>query len=98
MLAPEIQERVLLGQARSMPQKALQLARLVAWVDQRTVFHFAIATGIAVWRVRCSPERCLIRKAQRVQDCSRVPSCMESDFFKQPILNSPYEYPARHWE
>jgi len=19
-------------------------------------------------------------------------------FFKQPILNSPYEYPSRHWE
>ena len=23
---------------------------------------------------------------------------MENDFFKTPILNSPYEYPARHWE
>src|SRR5690606_20494586 len=23
---------------------------------------------------------------------------MANDFFKQPILNSPYEYPARHWE
>src|SRR5581483_2261954 len=23
---------------------------------------------------------------------------MESAFFTQPILNSPYEYPARHWE
>ncbi len=23
---------------------------------------------------------------------------VESDFFGQPILNSPYEYPARHWE
>jgi type III restriction enzyme len=23
---------------------------------------------------------------------------MTADFFKQPILNSPYEYPARHWE
>lgn len=23
---------------------------------------------------------------------------MPSDFFTQPILNSPYEYPARHWE
>jgi type III restriction enzyme len=23
---------------------------------------------------------------------------MESHFFEQPILNSPYEYPARHWE
>ena len=22
----------------------------------------------------------------------------ESDFFSQPILNSPYEYPNRHWE
>ena len=21
-----------------------------------------------------------------------------ADFFKKPILNSPYEYPARHWE
>lgn len=21
-----------------------------------------------------------------------------SDFFKQPILNSPYKYPGRHWE
>ena len=20
------------------------------------------------------------------------------DFFKEPVLNSPYEYPARHWE
>ena len=23
---------------------------------------------------------------------------MEQEFFEQPILNSPYEYPARHWE
>ena len=23
---------------------------------------------------------------------------MSDDFFKRPILNSPYEYPARHWE
>ncbi|MCY3800692.1 MAG: DEAD/DEAH box helicase family protein [Chloroflexi bacterium] len=23
---------------------------------------------------------------------------MENEFFKTPILNSPYEYPARHWE
>jgi type III restriction enzyme len=23
---------------------------------------------------------------------------MEQDFFARPILNSPYEYPARHWE
>jgi type III restriction enzyme len=23
---------------------------------------------------------------------------MEDQFFKQPILNSPYEYPTRHWE
>ena len=23
---------------------------------------------------------------------------MDSRFFEQPILNSPYEYPARHWE
>ena len=23
---------------------------------------------------------------------------MDQDFFTQPILNSPYEYPARHWE
>ena len=23
---------------------------------------------------------------------------MENDFFASPILNSPYEYPARHWE
>ncbi len=23
---------------------------------------------------------------------------MESDFFKRPILNSPYEYSLRHWE
>jgi type III restriction enzyme len=23
---------------------------------------------------------------------------MESGFFDRPILNSPYEYPARHWE
>src|SRR5205085_8662283 len=23
---------------------------------------------------------------------------VESDFFGQPILNSPYEYPSRHWE
>ncbi len=23
---------------------------------------------------------------------------MDNDFFKRPILNSPYEYPARHWE
>ena len=23
---------------------------------------------------------------------------MEQGFFEQPILNSPYEYPARHWE
>ena len=23
---------------------------------------------------------------------------MDDRFFKQPILNSPYEYPARHWE
>ena len=23
---------------------------------------------------------------------------MPSDFFEQPILNSPYEYPSRHWE
>ena len=22
----------------------------------------------------------------------------ESDFFKAPILNSPYEYPSAHWE
>ena len=22
----------------------------------------------------------------------------ENRFFKQPILNSPYEYPSRHWE
>ena len=23
---------------------------------------------------------------------------MSDPFFEQPILNSPYEYPARHWE
>ena len=23
---------------------------------------------------------------------------MENQFFSQPILNSPYEYPMRHWE
>lgn len=23
---------------------------------------------------------------------------MDSQFFEKPILNSPYEYPARHWE
>jgi len=23
---------------------------------------------------------------------------MDNQFFEQPILNSPYEYPARHWE
>ncbi len=23
---------------------------------------------------------------------------MNNQFFEQPILNSPYEYPARHWE
>ena len=23
---------------------------------------------------------------------------MDNDFFKKPILNSPYEYPVRHWE
>lgn len=23
---------------------------------------------------------------------------MFNDFFEQPILNSPYEYPSRHWE
>ena len=23
---------------------------------------------------------------------------MSSDFFEKPILNSPYEYPMRHWE
>lgn len=23
---------------------------------------------------------------------------MSNDFFEQPILNSPYEYPSRHWE
>ena len=23
---------------------------------------------------------------------------MEYDFYAQPILNSPYDYPAKHWE
>lgn len=23
---------------------------------------------------------------------------MDNRFFEQPILNSPYDYPARHWE
>ena len=23
---------------------------------------------------------------------------MSNAFFEQPILNSPYDYPARHWE
>jgi type III restriction enzyme len=23
---------------------------------------------------------------------------MSEDFFRRPILNSPYDYPARHWE
>ena len=23
---------------------------------------------------------------------------MQNDFFDKPILNSPYEFPARHWE
>ena len=23
---------------------------------------------------------------------------MDDRFFKQPVLNSPYEYPVRHWE
>ena len=23
---------------------------------------------------------------------------MSEDFFRQPILNSPYDYPSRHWE
>ena len=23
---------------------------------------------------------------------------MDSQFFEKPILNSPYDYPARHWE
>jgi type III restriction enzyme len=23
---------------------------------------------------------------------------MDNRFFEQPILNSPYEYPAQHWE
>jgi type III restriction enzyme len=29
---------------------------------------------------------------------TRKLSAMESRFFEHPILNSPYEYPARHWE
>jgi hypothetical protein len=23
---------------------------------------------------------------------------MDNQFFEKPILNAPYEYPARHWE
>ena len=23
---------------------------------------------------------------------------MKEEFFQQPVLNSPYDYPARHWE
>ena len=23
---------------------------------------------------------------------------MEDDFYERPVLNSPYEYPQRHWE
>ena len=23
---------------------------------------------------------------------------MDNRFFEKPVLNSPYEYPARHWE
>jgi hypothetical protein len=26
------------------------------------------------------------------------PPLMENLFFEKPILNSPYEYPSRHWE
>lgn len=29
---------------------------------------------------------------------SGVDTFMDNRFFEQPILNSPYEYPARHWE
>ena len=29
-------------------------------------------------------------------DRSRM--CMDNRFFEEPILNSPYEYPMRHWE
>src|SRR5258708_29107902 len=28
----------------------------------------------------------------------RRPSSMDNQFFKRPILNSPYEYPTRYWE
>ena len=28
----------------------------------------------------------------------QLPNNMTDQFFEKPILNSPYEYPSRHWE
>src|SRR5215208_168669 len=30
--------------------------------------------------------------------CTHLAASMGNPFFDHPILNSPYEYPARHWE
>jgi type III restriction enzyme len=44
-----------------------------------------------------APEVEHLRRILNVVDGVRVLS-MSSPFFEHPILNSPYEYPARHWE
>ena len=35
---------------------------------------------------------------ERTGSCGKITPSMESDFFAHPILNSPYEHPARHWQ
>jgi hypothetical protein len=45
-------------------------------------------------RIMATPTECLQQQHIRAAE----PIVMVESFFEQPILNSPYAYPARHWE
>jgi type III restriction enzyme len=59
----------------------------------------AEVTSVESWpRLRANPPQAPNRPAlKRPSLCGKAPFMSES-FFERPIINSPYELPARHWE
>lgn len=45
-----------------------------------------------------SPSRSVASLLLRCNSFAEMPAEMPASFFDRPILNSPYDYPARHWE
>ena len=54
----------------------------------------AYEAGIGLLREAGKGSKLSTRRSVR----AKGPRIVENRFFEQPILNSPYEYPARHWE